>query len=104
MSHVGFIGHNLGTAGTWRIRLSTADATALVGDANDIAASSTGVFPDTLTAVQRATPQPFGRAHSFFAVVAGRYLRLNFSDTRLAHIQGGRLVCMPRGSLHAASA
>jgi hypothetical protein len=90
---VALLGHNLSASGTWRVRISTADATGAAGDAKDIAASTAGVYPDTRAASKRFG-QPDGSAYAFFTPVSGRYLRLDLSDATLTYIQAGLVMAM----------
>lgn len=72
--------HNLSGSGTWRVRLSTADATGATGDAHDSTATATGISTEYRLAVR-----------IFSAAATGRYLRIDLSDATLTHLEVGRL-------------
>jgi hypothetical protein len=72
--------HNLSGSGTWRVRLSTADATGAAGDAHDSTAVSTGISTDLRLAVRILS-----------ANVTARYLRVDLSDATLPNLSVGRL-------------
>lgn len=72
--------HNLSGSGTWRVRLSTADATGATGDAHDSTATATGISTEYRLAVR-----------IFSSAATGRYLRIDLSDATLTHLEVGRL-------------
>ena len=71
---------NLSGSGTWRVRLSTADATGAAGDAHDSTATATGISTEYRLAVR-----------IFSAAATGRYLRIDLSDATLTHLEVGLL-------------
>lgn len=77
-------GTNLSSAGTRRVRLSTADATGAAGDAHDSGTAAAAVDPayDLLVYILPAD-------------VTGRYLRLDVVDTSQTYVEGGRLWAGP---------
>jgi hypothetical protein len=93
VSCISLNGHNLSASGTWRLRGSATDPTATGSLLLDIAASSTGIFPDTLPAAKRFG-QPYGTAYSFFSAVSIRYIRIDLADATLSYIQAGLLLIM----------
>lgn len=94
VSVIGLLGHNLSAAGTWQIRASATDPTATGSLAIDIAASGTGVFPDTRPPAKRLG-QPNGDAWAILSSPAGvRYGRVDLADATLSYIQAGRAVVL----------
>ena len=76
---------NLTAAGTWRVRISTADATGAAGDAHDSTSVNAGVDPD------------FGIALLVLGSPAtGRYLRVDISDSSLPYLEVGILRAMTK--------
>ncbi len=72
--------HNLTATGTWRVRLSTVDATGAAGNAHDSTAIPTGISVAYGIAVR-----------IFSAPATGRYLRIDLSDAAVPYLEVGRL-------------
>ncbi len=103
VSAIALLGHNLSIAGTWRLRASDTDATATGSLTLNVAASTTGVFPDLRPAAKRFG-QPNGEAYYFGSAASVRYGRIDLSDASLSYLQAGRLVVMnPTELTHAFS-
>lgn len=78
------IGTNLSAGATWRVRLSTNDATGANGNAYDSGTIGAGV--DTA----------YGYAiHIFPTAKTGRYLRIDITDATLSQIEAGRWFAGP---------
>jgi hypothetical protein len=76
-----FLGNtNLTSAGTWRIRLSTADATGVAGNALDTTTVNAGVSTTWKRALFVASSS-----------VTGRYLLVNLTDATLPYLEAGIL-------------
>ena len=90
---VALAGLNLSAAATWRVRLSTADATGAAGNAADTGVVSTGIRPSEKL---RNVDQVNGRAVKIFdADVSARYLRVDLADASLGYIDAGLLLAGP---------
>jgi len=76
-------GVNLSAAATWRVRLSTVDATGAAGNAYDSGSVSAGVDVRFRMAL-RVTASD----------VTGRYLKVDLSDASLPYIEAGRLAAL----------
>lgn len=74
---------NLTATATWRIRLSTVDATGDAGDALDSGTVAAGIDPIYRKAVW--LPASPG---------TGRYLKVNLSDAAVSEIEAGRLAAL----------
>lgn len=80
---VAILATNLSDAATWRIRISTTDATGAAGDAHDsgtITAGADPLFGGAAIYLLQASP------------VTGRYVRLDLADATLPYLEVGRLV------------
>lgn len=77
---VALMGCNLTAVATWRVRLSTADATGAAGDAHDSTTIGAGVDPDYRMAVLLLA-----------AAATGRYLRVDLTDASLSYLEAGVL-------------
>jgi hypothetical protein len=77
---VAAIATNLSAAATWRVRLSTVDATGAAGDAHDSGMINAGVNPIERMAIRVLA-----------STVSGRYLRVDFIDASLPYLEVGRL-------------
>jgi len=78
---VALINTNLTAAGTWRIRISTADATGNTGDALDTTTVSAGVDVRYKKAI-----------YILSGPVTGRYIKINITDISLTQLSVGKVV------------
>lgn len=78
---VALINTNLSAAATWRIRISTADATGDTGDALDTTAINAGVDTRYKKAI-----------YVLSSAVTGRYVKINLIDASLPYLAVGRAV------------